>query len=244
MTTLPGALLLAAAVAAGAAAPPDSADRIRAAVRDAWTDAAGPDAEIEVREVPVFPAPFDDAELDVAPPALPVDAGVRGVPVSLRRDGRVVARGLATVHVRRFVPVWVVSRAVLRDATLGPDDVRRERRLFDREPAREVRGELEPGRWSARRALEPGDVLRTGDVVRRPDVAAGAGIRLVARAGAAEVAIAAVARRSGDVGDVIQVLNPLTGALVDAVVVDAGTAELAQGARRRGAARTPGGNAP
>jgi flagella basal body P-ring formation protein FlgA len=138
----------------------------------------------------------------------------------------VVSRGLATLAIRRDVGVWVVARAVAPGASLTPEDVRQETRGFDREPGRELLLGFEPKRFTARHPLVEGAVLKSTDLVRRPDVAAGAPIALVARAGDAAVTVAATARRAGNVGETILVANPLTGDVVQAVVIDAGTAEL------------------
>jgi flagella basal body P-ring formation protein FlgA len=234
----------AALVAPALAAASDAAEELRAVVREAWEARAGEGVEVDVLAVPVLPDGAAGGVLEADPPSVPIVCGVRPSGISRRVDGRVTARGLATVRVRRRVPVWIVARPLEAGAAIGAADLRREPRLFDREPARELLGEIEPGRWSARRALDEGTVLCTSDVARRPDVAAGAPVRLVARAGSARVSVAAFARRAGDVGDTILVLNPLTGSVVPAVLADAGTAVLAAPEAGGPVACEPGGNAP
>jgi flagella basal body P-ring formation protein FlgA len=204
------------------------AEDVRAAIAAAVKDAAPKGTTVEMRQGPMLVADSADGPvtLEVALPDPPLLAGVRAVPVSCRVGGRIVSRGLATLCVRREIPVWIVVRPVAAHATLLPEDVRRETRVFEREPAREVLEDLEPGRFTARHALAEGAVVQTTDLLRRPDVASGAPIALVARAGSAAVTVAATARRSGNVGETILVANPLTGDVVEAVVVDARTAEL------------------
>lgn len=218
--------------------------QIRAAVDEAVRNVAAPGTSVEVRAIPRLVS--DDAEgvavVDVLLPEGALAAGVRAIPVSCRVGSRVVSQGLATIAVRRDVSVWVTSRPVAAGAMLGTEDVLRESRPFDREPSREILSELEPGRWTARRALEAGAVLRSTDVARRPDVPAGAQIALVARAGSTSVSVAALARRAGDVGEKILVVNPLTGDVVEAVLVDAHTAELV--APRRGSRDSSRGEKP
>jgi flagella basal body P-ring formation protein FlgA len=177
-------------------------------------------------------------------PGLPVVAGVRPVTVSRRVDGRIVARGLATVRVRRSVPVWVTARDVPAGSVLAADDVRVEPRDFEREPAREQTGDFVPGAWTARHALSTGAVVRSTDVTRHPDVEAGTPLNLVVRAGEARVSVPSIARRSGNIGQTILVSNPVTGALVSAVLVDAATAELTRPAGPGPVANASGGSAP
>jgi flagella basal body P-ring formation protein FlgA len=222
------------------------AEEIRAAIAAAVQDAAPKGTTVEMRQGPILVADSADGPvtLEVALPDPPLLAGVRAVPVGCRAGGRVVSRGLATLVVRREISVWIVARPVGAHATLVPEDVRRETRVFEREPAREVLEDLEPGRFTARHALAEDAVLKTTDLIRRPDVASGAPIALVARAGSAAVTVAAIARRSGNVGETILVANPLTGDVVEAVVVDARTAELVHVVAPRRPASTSRGETP
>src|SRR5262249_23023801 len=153
------------------------------------------------------------------------------------------------------IPVWVATRPIVAGAPIVPEDVRQETRAFDREPGRELLAGLAPASCTARHALVEGAVLKTTDLVRRPDVASGAPIALVAparpgapaargaRAAPPAVTVTATPRRSGNVGEMILVANPPTGEVAQAVVTGAGTAELVRtvGARRtrRGPAASP-----
>ena len=218
---------------------------VRAAVLAAWQPALPAGATIEVLQLPLLPATSGEGGvLEVDPPGLPIVAGVRPVTVSRRTGGRVVARGLAPVRVHRAVPVWVTARDVPGGAVLAAEDVRVESRDFDREPAREQTGDFAPGAWIARHDLATDAVVRSTDVTRRPDVASGAALNLVVRAGEARVSVPAVARRSGNIGETILVSNPVTGAIVSAVLVDAATAELTRPAGLAPAPHAPGGSAP
>lgn len=242
MRIAPVLALLLLALPVRAQAPAADGD-VAAAVLRAWEPHLPPGATVEVVQTPRFPdAAGDGAVLEVDPPGLPVVAGVRPVTVSRRVDGRINARGLATVHVRREVAVWIAGRDVPARATLGADDVRIESRVFDREPTREQTVPFTPARWSTRRPLAAGAVVRSTDVTRLPDVAAGRPISLVVKAGDARVDVPSVVRRAGNIGETILVSNPVTGAMVSAVLVDADTAELT----RPAAGRNPvsGGTAP
>ena len=243
------ALVLGALAALGPLPPSgaraDTDDEVRAAVLAAWQTALPPGTTVEVLQLPRLPATEGDiGALEVDPPGLPVVAGVRPVAVSRRVAGRVVARGLATVRVRRAVPVWVTARAVTSGTVLTDEDVKVESRVFEREPAREQTGEFAPGRWIARHGLAADAVVRSTDVARRPDVASGAPLNLVVRAGEARVSVPAIARRGGNIGETILVSNPVTGALVSAVLVDAATAELSRPADNDRIPLASGGSAP
>ena len=99
------------------------------------------------------------------------------------------------------------------------------KRLFEREPTRLF--EYAPGaRWRVIRDVEPGSEITASDVRAIPDVEAGNGILLLVRAGASTVSVEGRARRSGNVGEEILVHNPVTGALVRAIVLDERSAEL------------------
>jgi flagella basal body P-ring formation protein FlgA len=137
--------------------------------------------------------------------------------------------------------VWIATRTLAPGDTLGAADLRREVRTADRESARDPGDRLATGVWVARRPIEAGSTVRSHDVVRRPDVSAGDPVTLVSRAGDASVAVAAVARGSGGIGERIQVQNTVTGEIVTAVLVATGTAELVRPARPR---RTSPGEAP
>jgi flagella basal body P-ring formation protein FlgA len=64
------------------------------------------------------------------------------------------------------------------------------------------------------------------DARKLPHVEAGEEIVLVAGAGGARVTVLGRARRSGDIGDVILVHNPVSGTIVRARVLSPSTAEL------------------
>ena len=242
---LSAALLLAALAGAPGAAHADSEADLRAAVLSAWQGDLPAGATVEVLQVPLLPATGEEAgTIEVDPPGLPVVAGVRPVAVNRRVAGRIVARGLATVRVRRAVTVWVTARAVPSGTVLTDEDVHLESRDFDREPAREQAGAFAAGRWIARHALAADAVVRATDVTRRPDVAAGTALNLIVRAGDARVSVPAVARRSGNIGETILVSNPVTGAIVPAVLVDAAHAELTRPAGTAPASHVPGGSTP
>jgi flagella basal body P-ring formation protein FlgA len=218
-------------------------DDIRAAVDAALRRIDDGRTTADVRTLPrlVTDDAAGPAVLDVALPDGPPREGVLAFPMTCRAGGRVVSQGLVTIAVSRDRPVWVAARPVPAGATLTAADVRGEIRRFDRAPSREVASEPEAGRWIARRALEPGAILKTTDLVRRPDVVAGAELALVSRVGAAAVSVPALARRAGDVGETILVVNPLTREIVEALLVDARTAVLARPVARRVDSRSAGG---
>jgi len=222
--TLPWLLIATLAAPVSRAASIDPAV-VREAIEASWSERSVPGFSLEVRRVPTLTYHEGVAEVEPLFPDGPLHPGPRAIPVNLRVDGRVVARGLANILLRKRVTVWVPVRPVERGATITPADLRPEPRIYDRDPHRLFAGPGE-GTWTARRDLEGGQVLRPSDLARKPDVAAGDTIILVSRAGDASVAVAGRVRRSGNVGDTILVLNPVTGSIVRAVLIDRGTAEL------------------
>jgi flagella basal body P-ring formation protein FlgA len=137
----------------------------------------------------------------------------------------VVARGLVSVVVHAERRVWLAARPLARGDSLRATDLRVETRSFDRPPVRilDVDG---TGPWRVARNVEAGSVLSPTDVTAVRAVESGHDVALVSRAGSATVSVAARARQAGDAGDVILVHNPLTGALVRAVVLQPGVVEL------------------
>lgn len=219
-------MLLALGPADGAAAKRTTVDpaEIRDAIETAWV-ARGSTTELEIRALPALSYAGDGALLEVLLPEEISRPGPRALPVQCRVEGRVVARGLASVIVRRTVTVWVPVRPLTRGETVTTQDLRPEPRLFDRTPARLFEG---PGEstWTAAANVEAGHVLRATHLRREPDVRSGDPITLISRHGDAAVRIAGRARRAGNVGEQILVLNPITGAVVRAVLLDAGSALL------------------
>jgi flagella basal body P-ring formation protein FlgA len=165
------------------------------------------------------------ARIEVSFPEGTERPGPRAIPVTVVRNGRTVARGLASVMIRSTRTVWIVARSLSRGDTLSADALRREERVFESEPARLF--EWETGRaYRLSRAMSPGAALATTDVWPLPHVSAGSEIVLLSRAGNASVTVPAKARTSGDVGGVILVANPVTRKLVRARVLDERTAVL------------------
>ena len=197
---------------------------IRDTIESAWV-ARGGTGQLEIRALPSLSYAGDGALLEVVLPDEIDRPGPRALPVQCRVDGRVAARGLASVMVRASVTVWVPVRPLTRGEVVTTNDLRPEPRLFDRTPARLFEG---PGdsTWTAATNVEAGRVLRATHLRREPDVRSGDPITLISRHGDAAVRIAGRARRAGNVGEQILVLNPITGAVVRAVLLDAGSALL------------------
>lgn len=197
---------------------------IRDAIESAWVDRGGA-GQLEIRALPALSYSGTDAQLEVMLPDDVSRPGPRALPVQCRVHGRVAARGLASVIIRQTVTVWVPIRPLERGETVTRDDLKPEPRLFDRTPARLFEGPGE-SRWTAAASLEAGRVLRATHLRREPDVRSGDPVTLISRHGDAAVRIAGKARRAGNVGEQILVHNPITGAVVRAVLLDAGSALL------------------
>ena len=153
--------------------------------------------------------------------------------MSCRVDGRTVARGLANILLSVETSLWTAARPLRRGEELGPDDLIEARIMLDREAGRLFRPD-EGRKWRLARDIKAGTRLRASDVRPVPDVEAGTEITLVARTGQASVTVVGRVRRSGNVGDTILVHNPVTGALVQARLVDGNTAVLVTPGRAAG----------
>ena len=221
------ALLPAGPAAAGAPAEPRPVDpeAIRLAIEATWPDVAAPGGSLEIVRLPALRHTGSDPDVTVTWPEGPLGPGPRAITVSCVVDGRTVARGLANVHIRVERPVWVLARPQGRGETLDATALVEQLVAFAREP-----GPLftpEPGRkWRLRRDVEAGARLRARDVRPLPHVEAGSELNLVSRTGRASVVVPGRVRRGGDVGGMVLVHNPVTGALVEAQLIDRSTAIL------------------
>jgi flagella basal body P-ring formation protein FlgA len=200
------------------------ADVIRAAIEETWSQAAPPHATLEIRALPILPGTAA-ASVEVLLPEGIDRAGSRAIPVMCLEGARVVSRGLASVVIRVEREVWIAARALRRGELVDPTAFVRETRTFAREP----RPLLQPQpteRYRLLRDVPAGVIVYGRDVRKRPDIESGDEVILVAGAGGARVTVLGRARRSGDVGDVILVHNPVNGAIVRARVLNPTTAEL------------------
>ena len=82
---------------------------IRSALESSWAQQRGPDDSMEIVRLPKLSG-RSGGTVHVTWPDPPVAPGPRALTVDLRVDGRIVARGLANVIVRRDVAVWVLRR--------------------------------------------------------------------------------------------------------------------------------------
>jgi flagella basal body P-ring formation protein FlgA len=217
--------LFGSAAAAPPARVPVSEEAIREAIRSAWAEIAPPGATLEIRALPRLPAAAGEVDLAVTLPEGIRSPGPRAIAVTCRQDGRVVARGLASIVVRAERDVWIAARPLRRGELLDPAALTRETRVWDREPYHLFVFAPER-RWRVRRDVPAGEELRASHVRALADIESGSEILLVSQVGQARVAVAARARHAGDVGDVILVHNPLTNTLVKARILDSNTATL------------------
>ena len=150
----------------------DSADvpseSIQAAVESAFRHGAPRDTRVTIVSVPALRTEGGEPVLDVSLPADVERPGPCEVEVSCRSADRVVSRGVASVVIRRMLPVWVAVRDLPRDAPLDLSALRREARAFDRAAPRLFHPE--PGtRFRVMRDVPAGAVLEVRDVCRTLD---------------------------------------------------------------------------
>jgi len=212
-------------VGAAQARTPVEPDSIKSAVFLAWDDHGPAGASLDIRTLPKLYADEGDFSLEVA---LPEDCGRPGprvVPVTCFSDGRQVSRGLASVVITAECAVFVTARALSRGEEIHQGDYTATTQTLEKESGKFF-VPIAGARYRASRDVAEGATLRPGDLRRIPDVNAGDAITLVSTAGKARATIAGKVRRPGNIGDTILVLNPVSGALVRAVLIDAHTAEL------------------
>lgn len=209
-----------------------ASEAVRSVLESSWAERAGPGEAMEIVRLPTLAASAA-GDLHVTWPDPPLSPGPRALTVDLRVDGRVVARSLANVILSREIPVWILTRSVARGDTVRASDLRREPRVWVTPPTRALTAEVPSRGFVTRRHLTAENWVRKTDVRAIPDVEAGDDVQLVVRTGEATVSIAAKVRRSGSVGDTILVLNPLSGAVVRAVLLDPGQAELGSAVSNR-----------
>jgi hypothetical protein len=158
-------------LAGSADVPPET---ILAAVESAFRDGAPRDARVTIVSVPALRQEGGQAVLDVSLPADVHRPGPCEVEVSCRSADRIVSRGVASVVIRRKLPVWVACRDLRRDAPLDLSALRRETREFDHVAPRLF--QPEPGtRFRVMRDVPAGAVLEVRDVCRTLDHEAGIG---------------------------------------------------------------------
>ncbi len=224
-----GAIALAVGVAAPAvstARPEVPPDAVRDAVHRAWEDHGPAGSEVTIRVLPkLLCEEGEHWTLEVEMPADPGRAGPRVLPVSCVAEGRRLSRGLASVVVSAERPVAIATRALAKGEEIGCDDVALETRVFETE-SRALYVPEDGVRMRAVRDLPVGEPIRAADVRRIPDVASGDPITLVAEAGSAKVGVPGTVRRPGMIGEMILVTNPVTRAVVRAVLLDRRTARI------------------
>ncbi len=133
--------------------------------------------------------------------------------------GRVVQMGSAVVATRRLLPDEVIAASDVRvvqlpERRLGGDPVR--------DPAQVV-GQ------AARRTIPLGQPIVGGDVGQPVMIAKGATVVLLMDTPGLSIAAQGVALASGGRDDTIQVMNPLSRAVVEARVTGPGRATIAPG---------------
>jgi flagella basal body P-ring formation protein FlgA len=218
------ALLLGAGEAAARPAVPESA--VREALARAWEEHGPAGSEITIRVLPKLLADEGNAwTLEVEMPHEPGRPGPRVLPVSCVAQGRPVSRGLASVIVRAEQRVAIAACAVTKGREAGPEVFVITTKTFDA-PTRALFTPEDGARYRAARDLVEGELLHAADLRRIPDVSSGDPVTLVADAGTTRVGVPGTVRRSGMIGDTILVTNPVTRAVVRAVLLDRRTARL------------------
>lgn len=124
---------------------------------------------------------------------VPVLVKVRG------ERGRTVAQGWAWVELRALRSVLVAKRALRAGDTVAPGDLATEPRPVAAGESLDVEPAVLAGH-RVERDLDAGAVIRSGDVVRPPPVAAGSLVRIEVRRGLVRVSAQGVLERPTPIG--------------------------------------------
>jgi flagella basal body P-ring formation protein FlgA len=190
-----------------AAAAVVTEDAVREAIVQAVRHRVGTTARIDVRDLVVRLA--GDAEGSVfasLSSETKVGAAARVVLKVLKPDGRASRFGEATCVIGLSMPGLRTRRAVVRGSELGADDL--EAVLVEAEgwPLRALPRELEGGRAVV--DIAAGQVLQRSMVVPAPLVRTGDEVTVTLRRGPIVVEGRGIAAQTGQLGDVIHVMNP------------------------------------
>lgn len=139
-------------------------------------------------------------------------------------DGRARRRvGWASADVNVDARYFRAHVLVRRGDPLDPESLSAEAGRLPAMPL--VRIDVQPG-GTAARDIRAGEILTWRLVAPRPSVRRGEPVLVAARSGLARIAMRAVARESGVVGEVIRVSNPESGREIRARITGEGEAEV------------------
>lgn len=139
---------------------------------------------------------------------------------------RLVPLGYATVTMRVVVDHAHTVRAVRRGAAFAAADLAAVRHVFDAGPLKRLPTAADALHGRALRDLPAGACLTGQAFVPRPAVRAGADVDAVMRSDGIEVRAAVVAIDSGEPGDTVRVVNPLSRKTFRARVVARDVVEI------------------
>lgn len=159
-------------------------------------------------------------------------AGVRNmferfsVPVELRVDGKLMNSFAANVEIEAFADVLVAGRDMAANTTLGAADVRLENRRLVKPITDYIRTTDRLRGMRLVKNIASGDPLTSDSYVATIVIQSGDPVRVEGRSGNVKVIVMGEARTSGKIGDRIAVKNTQSGAILQAVVVDAGLVKV------------------
>ena len=131
-----------------------------------------------------------------------------------------------TTVIDRDTQVMVARRDLERGAVLGKEDIGTEYR-----PLRSLPGDATTALESViakqlTRPVSAGSVLRASLVAEVPVVSRGTQVSLVAQRGALRITTPGIVREDGGAGEMVSVVNPASGKVVNGRVIDSKTVEV------------------
>ncbi len=166
--------------------------------------------EIRIPPLPHFKLPglaAADADVELRLDGKREFAGSVPITAVVRRDGRVLRRGVVTVQVETRAPIWITRRPLGRGEEIRADDL--EQVEADQRSLRGARV-LTPAEMvgrRTRRAVGAGKPLRAHWVEEVPLVHRGKRVRLLFQSGSLRIEAAGEAKEDGGIGDHVRVRN-------------------------------------
>ncbi len=147
-------------------------------------------------------------------------------PVEIRVDGKLVRSFAANVGVEAFADVFVAVKDLTANAKIGEADVRLEKRKIERPITNYFRETANLRGLRVVKNIANGEALRSDTCVSSVVIQSGDPVRVEAQSGKMKIILAGEARTSGRIGDRISVKNTQSGAILQAIVIDAGQAKV------------------
>lgn len=185
--------------------------------------------EVTVQRVPREVVTAADTDVQIKPRLMSNTArlGINNVALDIVTNGKVTSTTSAVLQVKAVAEVLVVTRTIRSGETLTSENTAWQQKDITKSPdslAMEQGGELHG--WLARRTLNKGSIISSGDVQLPAAIKKGETVILSVKCGRVKLTTSAEARQDGRVGDTIQVRSSVSNDDVRAKIVEPGLVEI------------------